>query len=370
MTPLGQLKMEIMRCGVAPDAEVRRRIAGSADVVADLKEVSFSLAPDFLVTARIEAAASAMPLTWKDGRAILDMPAGPLTVTLSPLPDFCIQLQQKSSGRVAGNVCMDGFCLNLYLKVNAPDKKLNRDIPEVLSWVRSASVEGPVNLVQINMEYCDFPDRGFSLLEPLVRAVKRNFRTFVSLRSFPPENLSGLDRVYASGIDVLNLPLEGFPSDESRVHTPGFREHGQRALEYAAGVFPFGAVMTELAFHPENTDALLNRIDLLAQKNILPLLILPTDLAVEHFEVLNATLDHLERAVTRQRLPLKWLYPSARFVSPLDSAFFTDSPQAARLALKPIYKSALGITASEGFAALRRALRVKNISDSYESSGL
>jgi hypothetical protein len=35
-----------------------------------------------------------------------------------------------------------------------------------------------------------------------------------------------------------------------------------------------------------------------------------------------------------------------------------------------VYQSTLGKTASEGFAALRRKLRIKNVSDSYESAGL
>ncbi len=369
MTPLGQLKMEIMRRGVAPDEGVRRGVAGDAQGMADLREISFALAADFYVAARIESSdKKAFPLQWQNGTAVLTLDNQTIPVALSPLPDFCKQLQ-KSAGKVSGNVCMDGYCLNIYLKALAQEKKLNRDTSEALSWVRSAVSEGPVNLVQINMDYCELPDRGFQFLEPLVRALKKNFRTFVSLRSFAPEDLTGLDRVYASGIDVLNLPLEGF-SRAVALDAIMPTEHGHRALEYAAGVFPLGAVMTELAFHPDKMDLLLNRIDLLTQKNILPLLILPADLQPEHYEVLQGALEHLDQVVTRQRLPLKWLYPSARLVSPLDVRFFTESPKTARLALKPIYKSALGITASEGFAALRRALRVKNISDSYESSGL
>jgi len=57
-------------------------------------------------------------------------------------------------------------------------------------------------------------------------------------------------------------------------------------------------------------------------------------------------------------------------VTPLDTLFYTGKREEARLAVKPIYRSILGKKASEGFAALRRKLRIKNVSDSYESAGL
>ena len=72
----------------------------------------------------------------------------------------------------------------------------------------------------------------------------------------------------------------------------------------------------------------------------------------------------------RDRLNLKWLYPTCCFLTPLDAAFFTEDPKTAKLAVRPVYQSKLGRKASEGFAALRRKLRVKDISDSFESAGL
>jgi hypothetical protein len=57
-------------------------------------------------------------------------------------------------------------------------------------------------------------------------------------------------------------------------------------------------------------------------------------------------------------------------MSPLDTRFFIDPPDKAKLNAKPVYKSPLGRKALEGFAALRRKLRIKKVSDSYESAGL
>ena len=79
---------------------------------------------------------------------------------------------------------------------------------------------------------------------------------------------------------------------------------------------------------------------------------------------------HLHQTAQKERVNLKWSYPAGEWISPLDAPFYTDKPKTARLAQRPVYQSTLGKTASEGFAALRRKLRVKNISDSYESAGL
>ncbi len=79
---------------------------------------------------------------------------------------------------------------------------------------------------------------------------------------------------------------------------------------------------------------------------------------------------HLHQTAQKEKLNLKWLYPAGIWFSPLDAAFFIEKPEAARLAQRPVYQSTLGKTASEGFAALRRKLRIKSVSDSYESAGL
>ena len=80
--------------------------------------------------------------------------------------------------------------------------------------------------------------------------------------------------------------------------------------------------------------------------------------------------EHMDQAIQRNNVPLKWLYPACRFLSPLDTRFFTEDPLKARLAVKPVYRSGLGRRTSAGFAAIRRKLRIRNVSDSFESAGL
>jgi hypothetical protein len=79
---------------------------------------------------------------------------------------------------------------------------------------------------------------------------------------------------------------------------------------------------------------------------------------------------YLETNVQNSRLPLKWLFPHCRYMSPLDTRFFLDPPDKAKLNAKPVYKSLLGRKTLEGYTKLRRKLRIKDVSDSYESAGL
>jgi len=122
----------------------------------------------------------------------------------------------------------------------------------------------------------------------------------------------------------------------------------------------------------EPLDLFKKKIDHLTQRGIVPQLKLQSTsihTGKDYWRVKEVA-RHLREAAERDRLNLKWLYPNCRCVSPLDTQFFTHNPTSAQLATKPVYRSRLGKKASEGFAAFRRKLRIKNVSDSYESAGL
>ena len=110
----------------------------------------------------------------------------------------------------------------------------------------------------------------------------------------------------------------------------------------------------------------------MAGSGIIPLIYLQRDSNKnsEGYRDLVELAEHMDKAIQRNRLPLKWLYPTCRFLSPLDTRFFTEDPLQARLAVTPVYRSGLGRKTSAGFAALRRKLRIRNVSDSFESAGL
>ena len=137
-------------------------------------------------------------------------------------------------------------------------------------------------------------------------------------------------------------------------------------------VFGAGTVSTELALDRNHTPPLLEKITALSKQGILPLIRIPERglHLPDELQELRRVAGHLHQTAQKEKLNLKWLYPAGSWISPLDASCYTDPPKTAKLAQRPVYQSTLGKTASEGFAALRRKLRIKNVSDSYESAGL
>ena len=256
---------------------------------------------------------------------------------------------------------MDGYCLNLFLRADPNTEKLNVPDTSIIQLIHSAFEEGVADLVQLNLEFCEKEDRCLHAMVPVMKSIKKSFRTFVALRGFLPDDLTTIDHMYAAGADIMVFAFTGQDRDKE-----------MRALEYSTGVFTPGSVFTEVAFDAKNSDAAEAQISALAGKGVLPLLKLPEGGVPDPaaLERLDRVVRHLATTARQSKLNLKWLYPSARIVSPLDAPFFTEPPETAKLAMRPVYKSGLGKAASEGFAALRRKLRVRNISDSYESAGL
>jgi hypothetical protein len=291
-------------------------------------------------------------------------------VGIIPLPIFLKDLL-KNRTPFSENICLDGYCLNLFLRAVDKGEKLNMSKDYIISIVQSAFEEGAADLVQINMDYCDKKDRGFQLLAPVVEAIKKKFKTFVALKGFPPQEKQTIDLIYASGFDLLNFPLAGFAGADAQGEI--FSSHQvHESLEYAVGIFSQGTVWTELVLGPEPLDLVKKQIDHLTGKGIVPQLkLVATSMYTgKDYWRVKEIVRHLHDAARRDRLDLKWLYPNCRCVSPLDTQYFTDDPAAAQLAVKPVYRSRLGKKAFEGFAALRRKLRIKDVSDSYESAGL
>ena len=373
MESYGQLKLELIRKGLVIPQEVR----GFSEITFGYcdgqpgDEIALSLAENFIVKVPlIEPGENQSNLKVVGGKITLNFLNKEIEVGVVPLPNF-VREQMKKRSPVSENACIDGYCLNLFLRVVGQKNRLNLTQETILSVIKAAFEEGAADLIQLNMDYCREPDQGLTRLAPLVKAIKKEFSTFVALRGFPPKDKQTLDKVYAAGIDLLNLPLEGFAGyakKEDVIPPPLVYS----ALEYAAGIFPLGTVWTELALEPGPINSLKDKIDYLTGKGVVPLLKLkaPSIVTGEEYRSVAEVALHLENATQNARLPLKWLFPQCRYMSPLDTRFFIDPPNKAKLNAKPVYKSPLGRKASEGFAVLRRKLRIKDVSDSYESAGL
>ncbi len=369
----GQLKLELISKGLVIPDEVRNFseiICGYCDGEPG-DEITLSLAENFIVKVPLKEPYPNQPILHLDnGKIILGSMNKMFEVGVVPLPNF-VREQMKKRSPVSGNVCIDGYCLNLFLRAVGQKNRLNLTKEAILSVIKEAFEEGAADLIQINMDYCRESDRGLTRLAPVVQAIKKEFSAFVGLRGFPPKNKQTLDKVYAAGIDLLNFPLEGFvgfAKKEDDISSALVYS----ALEYAAKIFPPGTVWTELFLETSSIDSLKNKIDYLTQKKILPLLKLmpPPALKDKDHQHFAEAAGYLDQAVLSSRIPLKWLFPQCRYMSALDTKFYLDQPGKAKLNAKPVYKSLFGRKTLEGFAKLRRKLRIKDVSDSYESAGL
>ena len=369
----GQIKLGLIQRGIT----VPSILQGLSEVAGGLcsgepgEEITLALGEDLIVKANLNASGQDGPKLVSHGdRLRLHMREGEIDVGIITIPEFLKQ-QLKQRTPVSENICLDGYCLNIFLRAIGRGKKLSMPIEAILSVIQSAFEEGAADLVQLNMDFCEEPDRGFDRLAPLVTAIKKRFNTFVALKGFPPTNSGTIDLMYASGFDIIDFPLGGF-SGTVKSKRKMTAKQVYSALEYAAGVFPPGTVWTDIVLGTDPISQCKEGVDRLTDSGIIPLIYLERDSSedLDGYRNLLELAEHMDRAIQRNRLPLKWLYPTCRFLSPLDTRFFTEDPLLARLAVTPVYRSGLGRKTSAGFAALRRKLRIRNVSDSFESAGL
>ena len=369
----GQIKLGLIQRGIT----VPSILQGLSEVAGGLcsgepgEEITLALAEDFIVKANLNDSGQDGPKLVSHGdRLRLHMREGEIDVGIITIPEFLKQ-QLKQRTPVSENICLDGYCLNIFLRAIGRGKKLSMPIEAILSVIQSAFEEGAADLVQLNMDFCEEPDRGFDRLAPLVTAIKKRFNTFVALKGFPPTNSGTIDLMYASGFDIIDFPLGGF-SGTVKSKRKMTAKQVYSALEYAAGVFPPGTVWTDIVLGPDPIAQCKEGVDRLTDSGSIPLIYLERDSSegLDGYRNLVELAEHIDKAIQRNRLPLKWLYPTCRFLSPLDTRFFTEDPLLARLAVTPVYRSGLGRKTSAGFAALRRKLRIRNVSDSFESAGL
>ena len=369
----GQIKLGLIQRGVT----IPTMLQGLAEVSRGLcsaepgEEITLALAEDFIVKTFLNPPDKDGPkLISQQDQLRLLMEEGEADVSIISVPEFLKQ-QLKKRTPVSENICLDGYCFNVFLRAMGRGKKLSMPIEATLSVIQAAFEEGAADLVQLNMDYSNDDDRGFPRLAPLVEAIKKRFNTFVALKGFPPADKRIIDLVYASGFDIVNFPLGGFYGTVKSKKIMG-AEKIYEALEYASSVFSPGTVWTDLAMSPGSQGRFKEGIDRLTDSGIIPLILLQRDSVAEGstYQNLVELADHMDQAIQRNGLPLKWLYPACRFLSPLDTRFFTEDPLKARLAVTPVYRSGFGKRASAGFAALRRKLRIRNVSDSFESAGL
>ncbi len=256
-------------------------------------------------------------------------------------------------------------------------------IQDVTQVVRAAFAEGAADFVYFNSAYVGSEDAGIAFLEPYIRAVKRQFNTLVAVQLHPPKSDRWIDRTYAMGVDAVSYSIEIHDAEmlarrcAGRVRYIG-RERYYEALAYAATVFPSGTVWSDLIVGLESVESTMRGIDQLTTAGVLPVLAIVRPsreapggaLPAAALDTVAPAYAHLYRRARDTRINMGWIRDLSFAITPLEARFFTDDDARVAVALQQFYRSKLGSVTARNLSRLRRRLRVRTVSDSFDSSHL
>ena len=231
------------------------------------------------------------------------------------------------------------------------------DPQETLATVFESHCQQPAELMFITFGGVDTFHRG----EEHARLLKKNFHVHLMARFDYPAPLHLLERAYAAGIDLVDIPLSVFDSGLSRER--GLRKDERLAsLECAKAIFPTWGVSSTLTVGEEACCSTVSAVDTLLRIGIIPLPeVSPRAERYPRAEIEEVFL-HLAEGLKKRKVVTKPILPLFSVTTPLSPARpggmlkgFINRLQGHRL-----------IAASD----LRRSLRVKQVEESYESSSL
>lgn len=249
---------------------------------------------------------------------------------------------------------------------------------EVTEAAGAAFEEGVAEFVYFNIGPFGGPDAGIAFLEPYIRAVKRHFDTLVAVQMHPPADHGWIHRTYAMGVDAISYNLEAYDDQAFAAYSPGRAQHVGRkrildALGHAASVFPGGTVWTDLVVGLESLESTTAGIDALTRAGVAPVLALERAALQRQGQTaddIGPVYAHLFHAVRRARINMGWLRDMSFAVTPLEARFFAGDDARTEVRRQTFYRSWLGTLTTRNLARLRRQLRVRRASDSFDSSHL
>ncbi len=231
------------------------------------------------------------------------------------------------------------------------------DPRETLETVFESHCQTPAELMFITFGGID----SFHIGEEHARLIKKNFHIHLMARFDYPAPLHLLERAYAAGVDLVDIPLSVFDAGLSRER--GLRKDERLAsLADAQGIFPAWGVVSTLSVGEEACCSTVSAVDTLLKSGIVPLPELspraeryPREEIEEVFRLLAEGLRK-RKAVTKPLLPLLAITTPLALEKPAGMLRgFIDRLQDRRL-----------LATSD----LRRSLRVKQVEESFESSAL
>jgi hypothetical protein len=272
---------------------------------------------------------------------------------------------------VAGSPCR--FCTE-GARGGAQDDVTPADVVDV---VRAAFDEGVAELVLFNSSVFEAEDGGITYLTPLIEAVRKHFDTLVVVQTHPPSDVRWIDRTYAMGVDAISYNLEVFDADRLSRYCVGRaryigRDRYLEALAHAARVFPRGTVWTDLVAGIDDPETLLTAVDTLVDADVQTVIVVRRSPATAALDVdaLTPVLQHLYRRVRERGTPTSWLRDLTLGVTPLEARFAAGEDARLSVAVQSLTRSGLGALAARGLARLRRRLRVRSVSESFDSAHL
>lgn len=402
----GQLKLALVHRGIILDPALRARedlpdIAGP--VASTEPTVELALPGELLARVRVRDHDPGCPfvLTADNGNLVVrTADAGELEsydVRLSPLPRFYGRSTARGTAMRAVAAVYGSYiaiCPDMTCGLSAGESLCSvctggsglvanwtPAVEDVVDVVRAAFEEGVAEFVYLTAPFTDTADRGIATLEPYVKAIKRHFNTLVAAHLHPPAADEWIDRAYAVGIDALGFGVEIFDPDRLRRYCPGRvkqigRERYYAALAHAASIFPSGTVWSDLVIGLEPESSTMRGIEALAAIGVVPVLrVPPLDVPLESEpssarKMATSVGSHLYTVVKEHRINMGWLRDLSTSVPPLEARFFAGDEAWLAVAVQNFYRSRVGGLAARNLARFRRRLRVRAVSDSFDSSGL
>jgi hypothetical protein len=197
--------------------------------------------------------------------------------------------------------------------------------------------------------------------EALARVIKKNFNAHLMGRLDYPAQPYSIERAYAAGVDILDIPLTVFDRALSRERELAMEER-LRSLEHARTIFPRWSVVSTLVAGEESPRSTVAGIDALLSAGIVPLVTVSSRAAHYPAEEIFAIFTHLDAGWRKHKVTAKPLLPLLYLTTPL-------APHSRRGVLRgfidKIHDRRLLATSD-----LRRSLKVKQVEESFESAGL
>jgi len=249
-------------------------------------------------------------------------------------------------------------------------------IADVIEVVRAAFGEGVAEHVYFNTAVFDAEDGGIAFLAPYIEGVRRHFDTLVVTQIHPPRSTAWIDRTYAMGVDALSYNLEIYDPTVLGRHCIGRARYIGRdryldALGYAAGVFPSGTVWSDLVIGLEPAQSTLAGIEALAAKGVVPVAsIVRGEAPLPEPAEIIPVLAELYRSVKRYGINMGWVRDLALGITPLEARHFAGDGARLAVTVQHLTRFRLGALAARGLARFRRRLRVRNVSESFDSAQL